>query len=436
MLVNVSAKLIIAALAEFERPLSVSALNCSVMYKTAVAQIVNTGLILYVVNHSFPAGVRDMASWIPGNKLFFSGEYDDFMRGWYSSVGVALMMNMLLNTIVPGASEVAKMYVTRLKQHCLGGQQKHQEELLKLYTNPPFDIAVRYAQLLTTVFCTMMYCSGMPILTVFAAVYMVVSYWADKLVLLRGSQRPPAFGGEMPLQAGHLMLWAVPLHCGFGIAMYGQPCTFPSLPLSGPLGSLSSQARSASGQVSNGAMSWIWSRITVESTWLLALLLILSLALWVIWNVLWILGGTLGELWTVCRTACCGGGLKVAPLCEDEQLDWDTAYNRMERLYPPASYRLERSPQFAPLAHYLSGLGSSGGEPGSALDSVSEGFEKAEHNEPVIVQATPKGTPKESPAESRAASPPASPAAPEPSTAESETGNAMTAVVPSEAAAP
>merc|ERR1719424_1686638 len=91
----------------------------------------------------------------------FSGDYTDFERGWYSIVGGAMMMNLVMNSVVPSAINVGVEIVNRMKRCiCCRRSIKHQAELLELYTSKPFDISTRYAQLLTTVFCTLLYSPG------------------------------------------------------------------------------------------------------------------------------------------------------------------------------------------------------------------------------------------------------------------------------------
>ena len=87
-------------------------------------------------------------------------------------------------------------------------RHKHQAELLKLYTNPKFEIAQVYARVLSTVFVTLTYSSGLPLVNLFAILYFFANYWVDKAVLLWGSRRPPAFDARIPMQAATILLYA------------------------------------------------------------------------------------------------------------------------------------------------------------------------------------------------------------------------------------
>ena len=139
------------------------------------------------------------------------------------------MTNMLINSFVPASVTLSKMVVTKFMRWCGRGRVAHQAELIELYTNPDFDIkqkcgdfihiyiyiyiyiylfiyilyvkhisvllgmdlgfVFRYAQLLTTIFVTLIYGSGLPFLYFLAAVFMCFQFWADKVNLLWGSRR-------------------------------------------------------------------------------------------------------------------------------------------------------------------------------------------------------------------------------------------------------
>jgi len=368
VVLNALLQMILIAMAEFERPLSLTSLNSSMMRKVFFAQAMNTGFILLFVNVSGPQALQDFALIIPGvGNWLFRGPFDDINRNWYVVVGVTLLTNMALNAVVPASVSGAKMIVTWMKRCCLGKGAKHQAELLKHYTNPEFDIKGKYAQFLTTVFVTMSYSSGLPLMHVFGCAFMFTMYWMDKFVLLWGSKRPPNYDTQMAKDASEYMLYVIPLHCFFGLFMYGQDCVFPSQPLGGSLGNLAATGAS----YTPGFLANFAPRVSKESTWMLFVIFILSIAAWVVWTVLWILGGTFGSLWDVVVTACFP---KKARVLDEEEaaavergetstkfgsidvaasMDWVAASEHIERSFPPASYKLERNPAMETIAHLL-----------------------------------------------------------------------------------
>jgi len=370
--------MLLIAMAEFERPLSLTSLNSSMMRKVFFAQTMNTGFILLFVNISGPQVLQDFALIIPGvGNWLFRGPFDDVNRNWYVVVGVTLLMNMALNSVVPASVSGAKMMVTSIKRCCLGKGAKHQAELLANYTNPEFDIKGKYAQFLTTVFVTMSYSSGLPLMHIFGCAFMFTMYWMDKFVLLWGSKRPPNYDTQMAKDASEYMLYVIPLHCIFGLFMYGQDCIFPSKPLGGSLGNLAATgASNTPGFLANFA-----PRVSKESTWMLFVLFVLSVTAWVVWTVLWILGGTFGSLWDVVVTTCFP---KKARVLDEEEaaalergetstkfgnidlaasMDWVAASEHIERSFPPASYKLERNPDMESIAHLLRRPGTPKNQP-------------------------------------------------------------------------
>jgi len=346
--VNVAVRVILIYLAEVEKPLSMSQLNSSKMRKVAFAQTICTGFVITLVNyHHFPLG-----------SFIFQGDYTDFTRGWYAAVGTPLLMSMLANTVGPSASYVATMLLTACRRYWCASRMKHQAELLELYTNPHFDLSIKYAQLLTTVVCTLTYSAGLPLLNLFAAMYMFATYWVDKVYLFRGARRPPHCDTQMPREASRYLIGAVALHCVFAIMMFGQACTFPSSDLGGALASVSSQATGAVNKrttSSSDAVGWWSDRFSRESAWMHFALVLVLAALAVVWLVLWLLGSTLGQVLRgiVLAQTCCPVRVKTLPKETADRAVWGSAKDLIESILPPASYKLERAPEFNLLKPYL-----------------------------------------------------------------------------------
>mmetsp|Transcript_115523 Transcript_115523/g.333733 ORF Transcript_115523/g.333733 Transcript_115523/m.333733 type:complete len:739 (-) Transcript_115523:521-2737(-) len=351
--INVSCKAILLYLAEQERHLSVSALNAAKMVKIFALQTLNTGFVIFCVNFKPPPG-------FPLGDVLFLGEYKDSVRGWYTVVGAAILSNMLANAVTPAMTNAGQLIYAWFSRACCSSRQKHHARLLELYTNPEFDMAARFAQLLTTVYVTLAYSAGMPALYAFACLYMGFTFWADKILLLRCSKRPPAYDTQMPQGAAQLMLYAVPLHCVFAIWMYGQPCTFPSNPLGGDLAELAEQTNSnamiAAGNSSVAAPDGVFDRVTKESTWMLFVLLLCLLLLWIVWTMLWILGGTVGEVlkifWMTIHSSKPKGNSEEESSDDSEQL-WEKAKDHMGSRV--SSYDMAKHPDNKALSKH--GLG-------------------------------------------------------------------------------
>merc|ERR1712222_28984 len=119
---------------------------------------------------------------------------------------------------------MASVLWLEIKRRLRAGRAKDQVTLVALYAKPDFDISRRFASMLNTVFCTLTYSAGMPLLLPFASLCMWLNYWVDKLILLRFSRRPPHYYPKIAKQASQIMLFAVAFHCIGAIFMLGQPC--------------------------------------------------------------------------------------------------------------------------------------------------------------------------------------------------------------------
>jgi len=350
--INVIANFIFMTCARAERHHSVSSMNTSMMLKLASAQIINTAIIGLVISFKWPKMFDVILGWIPLSDIMFHGIFPDFVRGWYSSVGTVLLMNLLINAFVPAVSNVSRIILNMFKRWWQTSRKKHQSELLQLYTNPDFVVHARYAQIMTTVYCTMLYSSGMPLLYLLAAAFMFMTYWADKMRLVWGSKRPPLYDSELPKMVSQLLLYAAFAHCLFAIPMLGQPCSVPSAKLGGGLASLQEDATRAS---RGGAIiEFLSARVGRESIWMLFGLLVVMVALWVLWTVIWIFGSTFGQLWNVLRAICCPRRLKTSPETDAaSRMDWQQAKIHIEKRCPPASYLLERSRGYEDVKGFL-----------------------------------------------------------------------------------
>eukprot|EP00931_Biecheleriopsis_adriatica_P083814 TRINITY_DN5750_c0_g2_i1.p1 TRINITY_DN5750_c0_g2~~TRINITY_DN5750_c0_g2_i1.p1 ORF type:complete len:925 (+),score=156.21 TRINITY_DN5750_c0_g2_i1:39-2813(+) len=350
--INVAVQSLLIYLSKLEKHNSVTALNSSLMQKVAWAQTINTGFLLLAVNIYGPQSLRDFAATIPGiGSLIFKGPFDDLTRGWYAVVGVTILTNMLLNAIVPPAVTLGQMLLTVLRRCCFSSGARHQAELIGLYTNPEFDIKGKYAQMLTTVFVTLTYSAGLPMLNGFAFLYFLLMYWADKFCLLWGSKRPPYYDTTMATEASEAMLYAVALHCVFAVWMLSQPCVFPTKPIGSAFGELAES-------ISPAAVQSFSSRMIQETTWMFTALFAVLVAAWVLWWVLWLLDSTFGSVRDIIADIYFAEAEKsYAAEAVDEAcgVEWDQAAVCIESKNPPASFRMERHPDMISFAHLLRG---------------------------------------------------------------------------------
>jgi hypothetical protein len=121
------------------------------------------------------------------------GDYADFNRGWYSSVGVSLCVTMVINLIVPHATLLLQLLTRPFKIFFGSAKAVTQEQINSLYEGPTFEIETRFALLLNTLVITLAFAAGLPILLAIAAVNYVLSFAIDKYALCRFYSSPPNY---------------------------------------------------------------------------------------------------------------------------------------------------------------------------------------------------------------------------------------------------
>lgn len=346
VVVNVAMAGFLMYIAAWEEPLTISELNNTQMMTVFISQTLNTACVVFAVHYE---------------------NINDFQRGWYEVVGVAVCMTMAGNTVVNAACYLLIWGVAVLRRMCTGVGGKHQAELEQIYTNPPWDMASRYAYLLMTVYVTVIYSSGMPILNFLAILYCFFSYWSDKLVLLRGSARPPQYDAKMPKRTAWWLIYAGAIHCCAAIAMYGHPCVFPSNPLGGTLGVLGGatntagqaalrSAADANGRIEDkrlrGMATTFFDRLSRDATWMFGIMLFVMVSLCVLYIFLKAVGSTCGECLRIVKVSLCPARVKVVPEGQSS-VPWPQAAIEVDRERPPASYRIEDHPDFKFLAKYM-----------------------------------------------------------------------------------
>ena len=79
-----------------------------------------------------------------------------------------------------------------------------------------------------TVLVTMIFCGGMPILLLFAALFFIVKYITDKIGLIYFYSKPPDHDESIARNVSNVLHnYALPLHLIGSILMYGVKDIFP-----------------------------------------------------------------------------------------------------------------------------------------------------------------------------------------------------------------
>ncbi|KAG7394731.1 hypothetical protein PHYBOEH_004774 [Phytophthora boehmeriae] len=217
VIVNLVLKTTLRGFATFERHTSESAKASAVALKMFAAQFLNTAIIVLVVNAALSL------SSVPLVGELFRGKYADFQRDWYPTVGMGVTMTMLINAVVPQLLLLLQLCVIRPLKRCLGRRHiRTQERMDKLYAGPTFDLAVRYPMVLNSVFVTLVFCGGSPVLLFIASLACTGTFWLDKLSLLWLYSVKTAYDEALGETVLSLLPWALVAHLGFSSWMYGN----------------------------------------------------------------------------------------------------------------------------------------------------------------------------------------------------------------------
>eukprot|EP00419_Tripos_fusus_P065889 CAMPEP_0172915972 /NCGR_PEP_ID=MMETSP1075-20121228/195314_1 /TAXON_ID=2916 /ORGANISM="Ceratium fusus, Strain PA161109" /LENGTH=261 /DNA_ID=CAMNT_0013775145 /DNA_START=146 /DNA_END=928 /DNA_ORIENTATION=- len=85
-----------------------------------------------------------------------------------------------------------------------------------------------------------------------------------------------------------------------------------------------------------------------SSTFMYTIFLALFLGFWLLWTLGWLLG--LNSLMSFICTECCS---RRAAQEDEKAIEWSMAEAHINRLHPPASYRLEDNPDFKYIKQYI-----------------------------------------------------------------------------------
>ncbi|POM67811.1 Transmembrane protein [Phytophthora palmivora] len=217
VVVNFLLNNILRMFAVFERHSSESTRTIRVAVRMFVAQFLNTAIIVMLVNASFGLGNVKVA------KELLGGKYADFERGWYPTVGMGIATTMLLNAFLPQITLFMHMYVVSpIHRWYKRRSIRTQAKMDKLYAGPTFDISQRYPMVLNSVFVTMVFCGGSPILLFIATVASAGVYWFDKLSILYLYSVKTTYDEILGKVTIQVLPWTLAMHLGFSAWMYGN----------------------------------------------------------------------------------------------------------------------------------------------------------------------------------------------------------------------
>ena len=123
-----------------------------------------------------------------------------------------------------------------------------QKDMNQLFLGPSFDVTAKYAIALNTIFVTMFYCSGMPLLLFLGSFSLFSQYWSYKYLrkkdlhnyisllkmiflllfsVLRYNSKPPAYDHTLNQSISRYLPLAAIMHLAIGTYAYGCENIFP-----------------------------------------------------------------------------------------------------------------------------------------------------------------------------------------------------------------
>ena len=91
----------------------------------------------------------------------------------------------MLGIVAPHGALLAEFGLWKAKLALGALRAPSQHALNELSEGPEYMLEPRYAQVLTSLFVTMFYSAGLPVLYFFAAATFAVFYWVEKITLMR-----------------------------------------------------------------------------------------------------------------------------------------------------------------------------------------------------------------------------------------------------------
>lgn len=224
--INVFLKTALRLFSAYERRHDKTDLVISNTFKMFIVQFLNTGIIILVVNAKFDF----MPSWSP----ILNGDYDDFTSEWYKHIGVSIILTMLIGIFSPHLANGTFWLIGSLKRLCdrrcscdkKKTKQLYQADYENMYMGPELMFEYRYSTMLNTVYISLMFGSGMPLLYFFGFVSFFCTYWVDKFAFLRIYQTPPRYNKDLMKASRESLYVAIFIHFIFGFWMYSNSVIF------------------------------------------------------------------------------------------------------------------------------------------------------------------------------------------------------------------
>ena len=242
VIVNVFLRWGVKRLGLIERHTSKAERALSVAKKLFLAQFINTALAIWLAH----AVKGEATSMVPGAAAADAtsgwgvtaagggpsapapagSEATDGLLGaqWYRETGTGLTAALLINMLLPRISVYFRAaWGCMCRNRCCSCCAVTQEQLNQRYAGQFLDLSERYACLWSTIFSTMFYSSGMPVLLVIAAMDLSLMYYCERHALFKFYAKPDAYDEQLAVLSSSFLNYAAPLHLIGAAFMYSDP---------------------------------------------------------------------------------------------------------------------------------------------------------------------------------------------------------------------
>eukprot|EP00618_Florenciella_parvula_P035151 CAMPEP_0119482588 /NCGR_PEP_ID=MMETSP1344-20130328/10373_1 /TAXON_ID=236787 /ORGANISM="Florenciella parvula, Strain CCMP2471" /LENGTH=1515 /DNA_ID=CAMNT_0007517003 /DNA_START=73 /DNA_END=4620 /DNA_ORIENTATION=+ len=249
--VNLMLEALIDATTRFERHESFSTELTSKTFKLFCATLFNTGLMTLIINANLNYFDTRLASRLTQfldieiseefSIAILNGSYSDFSAGWYLAVGVAVILQIIINIIAHPVADIvawnldafARIRDRGWKWRDPGPDGPHitkqatQDDLIDKYSGAEFKLEKRYAKQLTVIFLVLLFSGGMPYLNVAGMFYFAIILLTDKVLFIKWYRKPTPYGSALAKVVANVLPYAVFGHLCFSMWMYTDATVFP-----------------------------------------------------------------------------------------------------------------------------------------------------------------------------------------------------------------
>jgi hypothetical protein len=232
VIVNYVLETIMESLTEAECHPSLSDKTASLSFKIFVSMFINTALVILMVNWKA-----------------LGGDFVSYSRGWYGSVGVDVAVTMLFNIFEPNVMPFFELLSARVGRWLTIRRDKvtSQNHMNQMYSAPEMPMESKYPTVLNTVFVTLFFSAGIPILIPMAGAFVALTYVCDKYMLLRVNKKP-YYDAALATDTLATLPYAMILHLGNAVWFFGHNDLLQSYTLAGAAGGAGGRGGGAAGQ--------------------------------------------------------------------------------------------------------------------------------------------------------------------------------------------